>query len=175
MLINNLLFVFGFLFFNAVAIPAAQSHSLTPRDNGSIVVTVSADPGGAYKLAFSENGVTQGYLVENIPNSSYPYHFIVLDASGVVIDPKTFVNDRDSGIPPQLMQLASVTQQFGQAAWDFFKCIGWGAAMACLGYFYSCLTTGTLPWFCDTGLACVVVYGVTALKTCIDGATGQSG
>src|ERR1700738_914023 len=148
-----------------VVCPFRTTNLKFNRSKGTYNVAILASPLFSlphhlpYKLAFSENGITPGYLLETTPNSTYPYYFIAVDASGLPIDPTALLDGAVSGISLLLMQLASVTHQFGKAAWDFFKCIGVGAVMTCWTWFYSCLASGTLPWFCDTGLACVRFTG----------------
>ena len=78
-----------------------------------------------------------------------------------------------SGVPELERQLAHLVQKFGKATWEFFKCIGWGAVKACWRFFYGCLITGTLPWFCANGIACVGIYGVEALESCIEAGKGN--
>lgn len=173
MLFSTLLFLLHLLFLTTAATPTpSHLHSFIPRDGGGVDITVQTDSSGNFELVFSQNGAVQGYLVETTPNDTYPYFFIALDASGAPVDPASLLSDAVSGVLQLEMELANLVQQFGKAAWEFFKCIGWGAVKACWGYFYGCLTSGTLPWFCTTGLTCVAVYGVEALESCIGAATG---
>ena len=173
MLINTLLFVFSFLFLNVVTSPTPQSHSLIHRDNSLVDVSVLIDPDGSFRLTFSVNGITQGYLIETTPNSTYPYYFIALDASGKPIDPAAFLKGAVSGIPQLMIQLANMAQQFGKGAWNFLMCIGWDIVTNCLGYFWGCANKGTLLWECVTGLVCVAVHGANNVKACIGAATGN--
>jgi hypothetical protein len=172
MLINILIFVLP-LFLNAVANPVSvQSHSLTPRDNSGVSVTILTNPDGTYELTFSENGVTQGYLVETTPNSTYSYYFIALDASGLPIDPTALLNGAVSNVLQLEVELASLAQQFGKAVWNFIACIGMEVYVNCLGYAGTCLRSIS-PVNCAALIACAVANGATNIELCINGATSS--
>jgi hypothetical protein len=168
MLINTLIFVLP-LFLNAVANPtSAQSHGLIPRDNSDVNITIVTNPDGTYKLAFSENGVNQGYLVETTPNSTYPYYFIALDAFGLPINPTALLNGTVSHVLHLEKELASLIQQFGKGMWDFISCTGLEVYVHCLGYASKCLLKVPISLGnCAALIACAVANGVTNVETCI--------
>jgi hypothetical protein len=167
MLLTGFLFLLHLLFLTAAATPTPSPlKSLITRDDGDVEITAQTDSNGNFKLVFSQNGAVQGYLVETTPSDTYPYYFIALDASGAPVDAASLLSGAASGVLELEIELANLTQQFGKAAWEFFKSIGWGAVKACFSFFWGCAAGGTLPWLCVPGLACVAVYGAEALEAC---------
>lgn len=178
MLINTLIFI-HLLFLNAAVNPvSAQSHSLIPRDDSGVNIAILTEPDGTYELAFSENGVTQGYLVETTPNSTYSYYFLALDASGLPVDPAALLGGTVSGVLQAEVQLATQVQQFGKALWDFLSCIGVGVSVLwakCGSELMSCLEPGPLNYAvsCAPLIACLVANGVEEAETCLNMITGS--
>src|SRR5438552_12971520 len=117
MFINNFVtvFVLSLLVANAIASPTPNSHILIPRDDSIVDINVLTNRDGTFQLTFSQKGVTQGYLIQNTPNSTYPYHFVALDGSGLGIDPVALLDGSLSDGPQLMFELASLAQQFGQA------------------------------------------------------------
>jgi hypothetical protein len=170
----NLLFLLLSLFLHAASNPITlPSHSPTPRDASSILITLLTNPSGTHTLAFSSNNAITGYLVETTPNSTYPYAFLALDASSSPIDPAALLSGAVSTVLQPEMELAGLIQQFGQGVWNFIACIGMEVYLQCLGFVGTCLKYPITLVNCAGLIACAVAVGGVNVEVCIAGAGGS--
>ncbi|KAJ9642931.1 hypothetical protein H2199_004453 [Coniosporium tulheliwenetii] len=114
------------------------------QDDPNVEITALILPDGTRKLAFWENGILEGYLIES-SNTSAP--FIATDAFGAPIDPSEFLEAEEQdgeqdgsewgaapadvearGIISTLARLtvkfAGIFKKWDKRAWDFVYCAG---------------------------------------------------
>ncbi|EON68540.1 hypothetical protein W97_07798 [Coniosporium apollinis CBS 100218] len=113
------------------------------------------------ELAFWENGVLQGYMIEKPDDGNADtLDFYFTDAKGNVIDVDAEADD--NALEKRALswitigiKLASIIRRWGPRVWTYFYCVGIGAVSRCADTFLRCATMGQAPWTCPAGLLCV--------------------
>jgi hypothetical protein len=162
---------------SAVSLPKSVigSSSLTRREeqhSANIVGMVLGD--GQHKIAVFEDGEYEGYIIEDKDNGTVSCYGPTGNPINLDAYDDQFGNEEEDGpqgeqrralwpIVPIIVQLARllapIILRWGRRVWDFVYCVGVNEVWVCGSFFVGCSQSGTPPWECKAGLACLAVKG----------------